>query len=218
MLHKESIEGETFELLKTLMYDERLSDFMLAGGTSLALYLGHRKSIDFDLFTEKSFDAASLEKHLIEKYDFKGDFLEKNTLKGSINDIKIDCITHNYPFVETPLKTKDGIRIYGIKDLAAMKLSVIADDGTRLKDFIDIACLSTKLSLSDMLNAYQQKYRNSNPIRALKGLTFFEDVNFNEPIQMMQGKYDWNKIKNRLHMMIKKESDVFSSFPFSTLH
>ncbi len=60
-----------------------------------------------------------------------------------------------------------------------MKLSVIADDGTRLKDYIDIACLSTKLSLSDMLKAYQQKYKNSNPIRPLKGLTFFEDINFN---------------------------------------
>ncbi|MCK5137364.1 MAG: nucleotidyl transferase AbiEii/AbiGii toxin family protein [Bacteroidales bacterium] len=213
MLHKESIKGETFELLKTLMRDERLSDFKLAGGTSLALYLGHRKSIDFDLFTEKSFDAGSIEKHLIETYDFKSDFLERNTIKGSINDIKVDCITHNYPFVESPLTTKDGIRIYGIKDIAAMKLSAIADDGTRLKDFIDIACLSTKLSLSDMLNAYQQKYKNSNPIRALKGLTFFEDVNFNEPIQMIQGKYNWDKIEMRLHIMIKKESDVFPSFP-----
>ena len=64
MLYKETIEGETFDLLKTLMHDERLSDFMLAGGTSLALYLGHRKSIDFDLFTEKSFDAGAIEKYL----------------------------------------------------------------------------------------------------------------------------------------------------------
>jgi hypothetical protein len=58
-----------------------------------------------------------------------------------------------------------------------MKLSVIADDGSRLKDFIDIACLSTKLSLSDMLNAYKLKYKNSNPIRPLKGLTYFKDIN-----------------------------------------
>jgi hypothetical protein len=195
------------------MQDERLSDFKLAGGTSLALYLGHRRSIDFDLFTEKSFNASSIEKHLIERYDFKGDFLERNTIKGSINDIKVDCITHDYPFIGNPLTTKDGIRIYGIKDIAAMNLSVIADDGTRLKDFIDIACLSTKLSLSDMLKAYQQKYKNSNPIRPLKGLTFFEDINFSEPIQMIQGKYNWDKIEKRLHLMIKKENDIFRSFP-----
>ena len=211
MLHTKAIKGETFELLKILMQDEQLSGFKLAGGTSLALYLGHRKSIDFDLFTEKLFDAGSLEKHLIEKYDFKGDFLEKNTVKGSINDIKVDCITHNYPYVEDPLTTKDGIRLYGMKDIAAMKLSAIADDGSRLKDFIDIAFLSTKLSLSDMLKAYQQKYKNSNPIRPLKGLTYFEDINFNEPIQMIKGEYDWEKIERRLHIMIKRENDTFGS-------
>ena len=213
MLYTETIKGETFELLKALMQDERLTDFKLAGGTSLALYLGHRKSIDFDLFTEKSFDAPSMEKHLIDRYDFKSDFLEKNTIKGSINDIKVDFITHNYPYIENSITTEEGIRIYGIKDIAAMKLSVIADDGTRLKDFIDIACLSTKLSLSDMLKAYQQKYKNSNPIRPLKGLTFFEDINFNEPIQMVQGKYNWDRIEKRLHLMIKKENDIFHSLP-----
>ena len=213
MLYTETIKGVTFELLKALMQDERLTDFKLAGETSLALYLGHRKSIDFDLFTEKSFDATSMEKYLIDRYDFNGDFLEKNTIKGSINNIKVDCITHIYPYIENPITTEDGIRIYGIKDIAAMKLSVIADDGTRLKDFIDIACLSTKLSLSDMLKAYQQKYKNSNPIRPLKGLTFFEDINFNEPIQMIQGKYNWEKIEKRLHLMIKKENDIFPSLP-----
>ncbi|MEA3477428.1 MAG: nucleotidyl transferase AbiEii/AbiGii toxin family protein [Bacteroidota bacterium] len=211
MLHTNAITGETFELLKTLMQDEQLSGFKLAGETSLALYLGHRKSIDFDLFTEKLFDASSPEKHLIETYDFKGDFLEKNTVKGSINDIKVDCISHNYPYVEDPLTTKEGVRIYGMKDIAAMKLSVIADDGSRLKDFIDIAFLSTKLSLSEMLLAYQQKYKNSNPIRPLKGLTYFEDINFNEPIQMLKGKYDWGKIEERLHIMIKRENDTFGS-------
>jgi len=213
MLYTETIKGETFELLKALMQDERLTDFKLAGGTSLALYLGHRKSVDFDLFTEKSFDAPSMEKYLIDRYDFKGDFLEKNTIKGSINDIKVDFIAHNYPYIENSITTEEGIRIYGIKDIAAMKLSVIADDGTRLKDFIDIACLSTKLSLSDMLKAYQQKYKNSNPIRPLKGLTFFEDINFNEPIQMVQGKYNWDRIEKRLHLMIKKENDIFHSLP-----
>lgn len=215
MLHTETLKGETFELLITLMQDERLSDFKLAGGTSLALYLGHRISIDFDLFTEKSFDAATFERHLIEMYDFKGDFLERNTIKGSINNVKVDCITHNYPNVDESLITKEGIRLYGIKDIAAMKLSAIADDGTRLKDFIDIAYLSTKLSLSAMLKAYQQKYRNSNPIRPLKGLTYFKDVNFSEPIQMIQGKYNWDKIEKRLRMIVKNENDVFPSFPLT---
>ena len=64
-----------------------------------------------------------------------------------------------------------------------------------------------------MLIAYQQKYKNSNPIRPLKGLTFFKDINFKEPIQMIQGKYNWDKIEKRLHLMIKKENDIFRSLP-----
>ena len=64
-----------------------------------------------------------------------------------------------------------------------------------------------------MLKAYQQKYKNSNPVRPLKGLTFFEDINFNEPIQMIRGKYEWEKIEKRLRNMIKKENDIFHSYP-----
>lgn len=213
MLHKDTVKRETFELLKELMQDKDLQYFNLAGGTALALYLGHRISIDLDLFTPVQFNARDLEKYLIDKYDFKASFLEKNTLKGTINDVKIDCITHNYPYLETPLETKEGIRLYSIRDLAAMKLSAIADDGTRVKDFIDIACLSTKLSLNDMLESYATKFPNANPIRPLKGLTFFEDINFKEPIQMIDGKYKWELIEKRLNNMIKRENSVFHGFP-----
>ena len=52
MLHKETIDTATLELLKRLMGDERLQDFVLVGGTSLALQMGHRISVDLDLFTE----------------------------------------------------------------------------------------------------------------------------------------------------------------------
>lgn len=213
MLHKETVKGETFELLNQLMQDEQLKDFNLAGGTALALYLGHRKSIDLDLFTPNSFDAKKLENYLIDNYDFKASFLEKNTLKGTINDVKIDCITHNYPYLEQPFKTNEGIRLYSVRDIAAMKLSAIADDGTRLKDFIDIACLSTQLSLNEMLQAYGKKFPNANPIRPLKGLSFFEDINFKEPIQMINGTYKWELIEKRLQNMMKRENGLFQGLP-----
>lgn len=213
MLHKDTVKGETFKLLEMLMQDKRLENFNLAGGTALALYLGHRISIDLDLFTPNQFDAKDLEKYLINKYDFKASFLEKNTLKGTINDVKIDCITHDYPYLEVPLQTKEGVRLYSIKDITAMKLSAIADDGTRLKDFIDIACLSTKLSLNDMLKSYANKFPNANPIRPLKGLTYFEDINFKEPIQMINGQYKWELMEKRLRNMIKRENSIFYGFP-----
>lgn len=98
-------------------------------------------------------------------------------------------------------------------DVAAMKLSAIADNVSRVKDFIDIAYLSTRLSLSAMLDAYEVKFKNTNAMRALKALTFFQDINFNEPILMLNGVYDWFKIETRLYEMISEEKKVFTSYP-----
>jgi predicted nucleotidyltransferase component of viral defense system len=212
MLHKETVERTTFELLTKLMQDEKFNGFNLAGGTALALYLGHRRSIDLDIFTPNDFDSKKLEEYLIDTYDFKSSFLEKNTLKGTVDGIKIDCITHNYPYLEPPLQSKEGVRLYSIKDITAMKLSAIADNGTRIKDFIDIAYLSSKLSLEEMINTYEKKFPNSNPIRPLKGLVYFHDINFTEPVQMIRGSLKWDAVEKRLHEMIKKPKTVFPKF------
>lgn len=213
MLYSETVKGETFALLKKLMSDARLQDFNLAGGTALALYLGHRVSIDLDLFTPNSFDTKKMEQYLIETYDFKADYFEENTLKGTINGVKIDCITYSYPNLESPFVSNDGIRLYSLKDIVAMKLSAIADDGSRLKDFIDIACLSTKMTLDEMLHLYAKKYPNANPVRPLKGLLYFEDINFEEPIFILKGKYSWKNIQKRLKQMQKNRDKVFEKSP-----
>jgi len=214
MLHKGTVERATFELLIQLMQDEKLKKFNLAGGTALALYLGHRKSIDLDFFIQDDFDAKSLEEYLINRYNFKTSFLEKNTLKGFVEYIKIDCITHNYPRLEQFFQSKEGIRLYGIKDIAAMKLSAITDNGTRIKDFIDIAYLSTKFSLSEMLNAYEIKYSNSNSIIPLKGIIYFNDINFKEPIQMINDTFKWEFVEKRLYEMTQKTNTVFPGIIF----
>lgn len=214
MLHKNTVEKKTFELLTRLMLDENLKRFNLAGGTALALYLGHRISVDLDLFTPNDFDAEKLESYLINNYDFKSDFLEKNTLKGTINNIKIDCITHAYPYYKEIIISQEGIRLYSMEDIAAMKLSAITDNGTRLKDFIDVACLSTKFSFSDMLNAYKNKFKNINPIGPIRALTYYDDVNFNEPIQIINGQYKWELIKKRLQDMINLQNRIFEDYPF----
>lgn len=60
MLQTQTVEGTTYELLKELMRDERLDGFSLAGGTALALYMGHRRSIDLGLFSPESFDAPAM--------------------------------------------------------------------------------------------------------------------------------------------------------------
>ena len=90
MLYTQTVAPRTLELLKKLEAEPSLAAFNLAGGTALALYLGHRKSVDLDLFTPQSFDAKKLETFLADKYGFRTDFMEADTLKGTIDGVKID--------------------------------------------------------------------------------------------------------------------------------
>ena len=212
MLHTETVARSTLELLKMLESESVMSNFNLAGGTSLALYLGHRISVDLDLFTPESFDAGKLEIFLRDKYGFRTDFMEKNTLKGTIDGVKIDCITHSYGYLEKPY-TESDIRLYSMEDIVAMKLSAIADNGSRLKDFIDIAFLSTRFPFNSMLRLYERKFPGSNLIRPFKPITYFDDIDFEEDIVMLNGKYDWKLIERRLIDMTQIQNKVFESFP-----
>ena len=214
MLHTETVARSTLELLKMLESESVMSNFNLAEGTSLALYLGHRISVDLDLFTPESFDAGKLEIFLRDKYGFRTDFMEKNTLKGTIDGVKIDCITHSYGYLEKPY-TESDIRLYSMEDIVAMKLSAIADNGSRLKDFIDIAFLSTRFPFNSMLRLYERKFPGSNLIRPFKAITYFDDIDFEEDIVMLNGKYDWKLIERRLIDMTQIQNKVFESFPLS---
>ena len=70
MLHKESVEPSTLELLIELQGKDYLQGFHLVGGTALALKMGHRKSIDLDLFSNSDFDAGYILENLA--VDFQG--------------------------------------------------------------------------------------------------------------------------------------------------
>ena len=196
------------------MQDEFLSHFILAGGTNLALQLGHRKSIDLDMFSYQEFDALNVEKHFLENYNFVARrVFEKNTVLGYIDGIKVDFISHEYPLLDLPF-IESGIRMYGLQDIACMKLVAISDNGTRLKDFVDIAFLSTRMSLNEMLLAYSKKYKRLNYFHALKGLSYFEDIDFDVHIDLVNSKeFDWKKIEIRIIEMIKFEHKVFNTYP-----
>ena len=185
MLQKNAVEPYTLELLKKLTSDNRLSEFSLAGGTALALQLGHRRSIDLDLFTTKDFDSNFILEHLEHIYNFKLDFSAENTLKGSINNIKVDLISHKYKLV-TPINTYDSIRLYSIPDIAAMKLNAITGNGTRSKDFIDIYFILKQYPLNEILEFYKTKYSTRNIFHVLKSLDYFDDINIQDWPEMIK--------------------------------
>lgn len=138
------------------------------------------------------------------------DFQSKNTIKGRIQDVKVDLIAHVYPMVQS-LIVEEGVRMASLKDIAAMKLNAITGNGTRLKDFIDVAYLSSSLTLADMVEVYSEKYSSRNPVMVLKALDYHNDIDFNEPIKMLDGDYSWKKIKNRLDQMTLNPQRFFSN-------
>jgi hypothetical protein len=208
MLHKNTIEVATLGLLKELMKDEFLNDFVLVGGTALALQIGHRNSIDLDLFTKEPINEPELFTYLKYKYSFEKDFGKNNTLKGQIEGVKIDMITHNYPNIQNNVLV-EGVRMASLPDIAAMKFNAIMNTGTRIKDFIDIAFLSSWLPMGEMLSGYGNKYPNVNPNMVYKSLSYFKDIDFSEPINLMVGKLKWPVIEKRLLAMINNPSKIF---------
>ena len=215
MLRKETVERTTFELLKTLMKDEKLKQFNLVGGTALALYMGHRKSIDIDLFSHQTFDIANLEKHLNTTYGFINSYPENDSklvLIGKINNIKVDFVFNDSLQVKL-VNSYESIRIASINDIAAMKLKAILQNGTRLKDFLDVAFLSKEMSLKKMLDTFDLKYPGTNKILATKALTYFNDIDFTPTITLTKGTFHWEKIEKRLNEMVLNINKIFYHYP-----
>jgi hypothetical protein len=190
------------------MNDPLLGGFFLVGGTALSLQIGYRRSIDLALFSLNDFDENTLLTAIEEKYGFKTDFQAKNTLKGQIDDVKVDFITHKYPLIH-PLLVIEDVRMARLEDIAAMKLNAIAGNGTRLKDFIDIAYLSSFLTPIQIIEAYQNKHSTRNPVMAIKSMTYHHDIDFTEPIEMMDSNYSWKGIEKRLSDMLNTPGQLF---------
>ena len=206
MLQKNTIQPSSLELLIKLQADEKLKEFHLAGGTSLAMQIGHRKSIDLDLFSQICFDTNFLMEYLEQNYNFKTDYTTTNTLKGSINNIKIDFISHKYPLVKPILKI-ENTRLYSIENIAAMKLNAIAGNGTRSKDFIDIYFILKKYSVNELLNFYKKKYKARNLFHVLKSLIYFDDISTQDwPEMILEKKLHLSKVKK----YITNKVDEFS--------
>jgi len=201
MLEKNTVAPGVLELLKKLMKEEALTSFCLADGTALALQIGHRISIDIDLFSESPFNSLDLSQILQANYGFLNTGYGKNTLHGTIEGIKIDILTHGYPYIR-PWKLEEGIRMASIEDIIAMKLNAIIISGTRVKDFYDIAELSSRYSLKEMQDAFYLKYQ-IDPVNVLRALPYYQDVIHEETIQTVSGLYSWENVKSTIGQMIK---------------
>ncbi|HRK29161.1 MAG TPA: nucleotidyl transferase AbiEii/AbiGii toxin family protein [Chitinophagales bacterium] len=212
MLHKcpDVILPQTLYLLEQIQADPFFDDFFLVGETALALHIGHRLSIDLDFFTLTGFDTNLIEAYLNRKYGFATDYVTANTLKGFMKEVKTDFITHAYPLVN-PLLTEDGLRLASLQDIGAMKLNAIAHSGNRQKDFFDLYFILEHCPLLALLNAYETKYPNSNPIIPLKAITWFHDIDFVLEKPMLKQKVGFEDVKSRLMAATISPDRVFNS-------
>ena len=181
-------------------------DFYLAGGTGLALQLGHRDSIDFDFFSKKDIDTEKL--YLQIKETFKGCKIlkvqeEKNTLTVFINDnIKLSFFTYNYKLIKKTVNER-YFNIASIVDIACMKLSAIVSRAAN-KDYIDLYFIFKKVSLKSILNNLNKKLPELDINLVLKSLVYFKDLKM-EPIKFKNNqKVDLKTIaKNFKEQIIK---------------
>lgn len=210
MLYKEPqiISAATFLLIQKLQARVPLNSFHLVGGTALALQLGHRDSIDIDLFSQSDFDYLQLTEFLKSEFSFDENFVRKNTIIGFINNIKVDFITHPYQYINPPV-TEEGITFLSKEDIAAMKLNAIINSGQRLKDFIDIYFLLEHFPLAAMLDFFERKYPNTNPVVALKAINYFDDIDEAIDQPKLRKPLPLKKIKRRINDAVVHANKIF---------
>ncbi len=202
MLQTQTTPAATLELLTKLQSKNYLSGFKLVGGTALAFYWGHRKSIDLDLFSNESFEAGSLIEQLQQDFQVQVLFTAKNTVKGSINGVNVDFIAHRYPYLHPPVKTS-GITLLSEEDILAMKLNAISTSGQRSKDFIDVYFGLKKHSLPEMLGFYRDKYSQNQTGHVLKSLIYFDDVDQSDwPVMLKETGLTWEKVMQDLESAV----------------
>lgn len=204
MLHFETIDPSTLELLTHLQKIKGLNRSRLVGGTGLSLQMGHRKSVDLDFFAyELKEDFLSILAS-IKNEGFKVEIRSQssNILITMIENVKVDIVNYPYPWIDKQI-SEDNIILASDKDIAAMKLSAITNRGSK-KDFIDLYYLLKKYSLEKMLSFYSKKYNDGSDFMVLKSLTYFDDAEIEAPPLLFDKSITWENIKEKINVEVKK--------------
>lgn len=202
MLHYETVSPHLLTVLKKIQLLPELPAFRLVGGTALALQIGHRTSVDIDLFTDKTFDIDELQKTLNKTFDsFEVLWANKNGFVSTIDDIKVDFFDWHIPFLKD-LIMENGIRLADKEDIAAMKLEAITSRKEK-KDFIDIAFLLRSYDLTQLLTAHKIKYPYMSTKFVIESLLAVDFADNTEPPKMTI-PYDWESAKSQVVTTVNK--------------
>ncbi len=195
MLHTSAVNTTLFRILKSLMNIPELNDLLLVGGTSLALQLGHRKSIDINLFGKIEFNYDNLGFVLNEIGNVQVLSRSRHINILNIDDVKVDFVNYRYPWIDNAIYY-ENFRLASLKDIAAMKLNAITGRGSK-KDFIDLYFLLDIFGLEEMFDFYTEKYDDGNIFLVEKSLFYFKDAENNKMPEMIM-EVSWEQVKDRI--------------------
>lgn len=204
MPYLQILNDRQLDLIKSL--DFLGGEVYLAGGTGLALQLGHRTSLDFDFYSKVRFDPQLLAASFQEKSkDLKINSIVKDTLILTVDGVSFSLFYYPYKLIGKEVEL-EAIKMASIQDIAAMKLIAVAMRGKR-RDFIDIYYLLKKYSLKDLLGFVKTKYPSFEEMMVLKGLIYFEDAEDEDlarGIKVLDKHFSWEDTKEKILREVKR--------------
>lgn len=197
MLHPEVLPIHALALLKTISPVLAEEGFFLAGGTALALRLGHRMSDDLDFFSDQEFNPLELSALLAKASGAEPEIKQqtRGSLGVSIGKTTVELLHYPYPLL-AKAESVDEVMLYSLADNGAMKLSAMTNRGSK-KDFIDIAALLEIRPLDGWLTYFKKKYPHTDIFTVIKSLTWFEDAEI-EPDPVLLQKQTWESVKHTI--------------------
>lgn len=192
--HPDAVDENVLQALHELQQIPILTRFYLAGGTGLALYLGHRRSVDLDFFLGEDFNEDSVLQRLQRIEGFALVAKEPGTIYANIRATKVSFITYTYP-VLFPFLSFLGTNVADPRDIACMKISAIASRGAK-RDFVDLYALSQRYMLEQIVTWFQRKFAQTNysKVHILKSLSYFEEAE-KDPMPEMLASLSWEEVK-----------------------
>lgn len=161
--------------------------FYMVGGTALALQLGHRRSIDFDLFSDKDFKNDIIIKKIIRDYPISQTFINsRGELTIKVNEVKMTW--YHFPFVVPhEVDWEKIITLPDVKTIAAMKVYALGQRA-KWKDYVDLYFIFKKYSLAEIVSWANQLFPNQINERLLREqLDYFADIDYSEAVEYLPG-------------------------------
>ena len=195
--HWETIAPDMRALLAWIGRQAFAARFYLAGGTALALRLGHRRSADLDFFSETDEVHARTRQELIRSFSaHSAQVIEAvdGDLLLLVNGLHAGFFSYGYPLLE-PVQAVENVGLASLLDIGLMKLDAIIGRGSR-KDFYDLYFISRQIPLTDLLSAGERKYAQVRdfPLMAVEGLLQFENADRDRQPEML-ADLSWEHVR-----------------------